>query len=116
MRRRTWRATSSDSCGRNAKWDSESVLTQQALADDGLLDFAGALADQEERCVAHQALHLVLLGVAVATVDAEALLGDVRTIFAGKVFGHARRDVVALARVLQPGRVDHHQVRRLDLG
>ena len=30
--------------------------------------------------------------------------------------GHAGLDVVALAGVLEPGRVDHQQVRGLDLG
>ncbi|VAZ84999.1 hypothetical protein LAUMK42_03830 [Mycobacterium persicum] len=49
-------------------------------------------------------------------MDAEALLGDFRTVFAGKVFRHSSGDVVAFARVFQPRRVDHHQVCRFDLG
>lgn len=72
------------------------------------------LADQQERRVPHQPFDLVLLRVFVATRDPEALLGDLRTELAGKVFRHACRDVVALPRVFEPRRIDHHQMRRLD--
>ncbi len=37
-------------------------------------------------------------------------------VLAGQQLGHAGLDVVARAGVLQPGRVDHQQVRGLDLG
>ena len=47
------------------------VALQQLLADHHALDLARALADQEQRRVAVEALDLVLLRVAVAAVDAE---------------------------------------------
>src|SRR6187551_3966960 len=50
------------------------VALEQLLADDHALDLGGALADQQQRRVAVEALDLVLLRVAVAAVDAEALL------------------------------------------
>src|SRR3712207_4920639 len=92
------------------------VVLEQAPADDGLLDLAGALADQQERRLAHQPLDLVLLGVAVAAVDAEGLLRDLSGELTGDQLGHAGLDVVALPGVLQPRRPHHHRVRGLDLG
>jgi hypothetical protein len=52
------------------------VAAQQGAADDHPLDLARALADQEQRRVAVEPLDLVLLAVAVAAVDAEAVLHD----------------------------------------
>src|SRR5690242_8586105 len=55
----------------------DSEVLEQATADDHLLDLGGALADEQHRCLAVESLDLVLLGVAVAAVDAEALLHHV---------------------------------------
>src|SRR5215207_5678903 len=51
------------------------VALEQLLADHHLLDLGRALADQEQRRVAVDALDLVLLRVAVAAVDPQGLLG-----------------------------------------
>jgi len=47
-------------------------------------------------------------------VDPEALLGHLRAELAREVLRHARRDVVAVARILEPRGIDHHQVGRFD--
>jgi len=47
---------------------------QELAADHHALDLRGPLADQKQRRVAIEALDLVLLGVAVAAVDAQAPL------------------------------------------
>src|SRR6185312_8178161 len=78
---------------------SDPVVGEQSLADDVLLDLAGALTDQQEWGISHQPLDLVFLRVAVAAVDPEALLGHFRTELTRQVFGHPRRDVVAFAAV-----------------
>src|SRR6185369_647224 len=93
----------------------ELVLLEQAPRDDRLLDLRGALADQQERGLPHQALDLVLLGVAVAAVNAERLLHHLGAILRGQQLRHAGLNVVALAGVLEPGGVDHQSVGRLDL-
>ena len=49
-------------------------------------------------------------------MDAERLRWSPRAVLGREQLGHAGLDVVALAGVLQPGRVDHQQVRGLDLG
>src|SRR5437764_3813530 len=54
---------------------SDLVALEQLAPDDHALDLARALADQLQRSVAVDPLDLVLLGVAVAAVDAQALLG-----------------------------------------
>src|SRR3982074_2539845 len=69
------------------------VLAEEAAADDGLLDLAGALADEQERRLTHEPLDLVLLGVAVAAVDAEGLGGHLGAVLAGDQLGHAGLDV-----------------------
>lgn len=92
------------------------MVLEDSLADGGPLDLAGALADEQERRLAHQPFDLVLLGVAATAVDAEGLLGHLEAPLGCEQLGHARFDVVAGAGVLQPGRVDHHEVGRLDLG
>src|SRR5215831_8165837 len=91
------------------------VLPQQATRDDRLLDLRGALADEEEGRLPHQALDLVLLGVAVAAVDPERLLDDLGAILRREELGHPGLDVVALPGVLEPGGAHHEGVRRLDL-
>src|SRR4051794_1245976 len=47
----------------------ELVIGEEAATDDGLLDVRRALADEEHRRFAVEPLDLVLLRVAVATVD-----------------------------------------------
>src|SRR3954454_5654741 len=94
----------------------ELVLLQQPATDDHPLDVGRALADEQHRRLAVEALDLVLLGVAVAAVDAERVLDDLLAVLAGEVLGHPGLDVVALAGVLLARRHDHHRVGRLDLG
>src|SRR4051794_34112851 len=60
--------------GRQAASGSDPVTLEQLLADDHPLDLRRALADEQQRGVAVQPLDLVLLGVAVAAVDAEGVL------------------------------------------
>ncbi len=64
-----------------------------------------ALADQEQRRVAVEALDLVLLRVAVAAVDAEALLDALLAGLRGEELRHPGLEVGALAGVLQPRRL-----------
>src|SRR6476469_5160000 len=93
----------------------ELVVLDEAAADDHPLDVGRALADEQHRRLAVEALDLVLLGVAVAAVDAEAVLDDLRAVLGRKVLRHAGLEVVALAGVLLAGGLDHHLVRGLDL-
>src|ERR671916_1824552 len=95
---------------------ARSVLLQQTLTDDRLLDLAGSLTDEQERRLAHQPLDLELLRVAVPSVDAEGVLRDLLAVLAGQQLRHPGLNIVARAGVLEPGGVDHHQVRGLDLG
>src|SRR3954453_16156127 len=94
----------------------ELVLLEQPAADDHPLDVSGALADEEHRRLAVQPLDLVLLGVAVAAMDAEGVLDDLLAVLRRQVLGHAGLEVVALAGVLLPRGHDHHLVGVLDLG
>ena len=73
------------------------VLLEQAAADDHLLDLGGALADQQHRHLPVQTLDLVLLGEAVAAVDAEGVLHDLLGVLRRQVLGHAGLQVVAPA-------------------
>src|SRR5712691_510380 len=82
---------------------SEPVLLQQPAADDHLLDVGRALTDQQHRSLPVEPLYLVLLGVAVAPVDAEGVLDDFLAVLAGEVLGHPGLEVVALAGILAPG-------------
>src|SRR4051812_46398031 len=104
-----WSALSSEGSAGKA------VLLENATADDHLLDLGGALADQEHRGLAIEALDLELLGEAVAAVDAEGVLDDLLAVLRRQVLGHARLQVVAEPRVLLTGGHHHHLVRRLDL-
>src|SRR5688500_20338127 len=70
---------------------SELVALQQLLADDHALDLRGAFADQQQRRVAVEPLDLVLLRVAVAAVDAEAVLDDLLAGLRGEQLRHPRR-------------------------
>src|SRR3712207_7923947 len=57
---------------------------------DHALDLRRALADEQQRRVAVDALDLVLLGVAVAAVDAQRLLGAEAAGLGREELGHAR--------------------------
>src|SRR3954451_11318794 len=94
---------------------SDLVALQELLADHHALDLGGALADQQQRRVSVQALDLVLLRVAVAAVDAEAVLDALLAGLGGQELGHARLEVRALARVLHARRLERDQPRGLDL-
>src|SRR3954469_5582305 len=94
---------------------SDTMPLQQLLADDHPLDLARALTDQQQRRVAVDALDLVLLGVPVAAVDAQRLLRAEAAGLAGEQLGHARLEVGALARVLQPRRLEREHPGRLEL-
>src|SRR4029077_4364416 len=76
------------------------VPLQELFADHHALDLGGALADQEQRRVAVEALDLVLLRVAVAPVDAERVLDVFLPRLRGEELRHARLEVGALAGVL----------------
>src|SRR5690349_23509544 len=91
------------------------VALQELLADDHALDLARALADQQQRGVAVQALDLVLLRVAVAAVDAEGVLDDLLAGLRREQLRHAGLDVRALAGVLHPGGLEREQAGGLGL-
>src|SRR6185436_1505638 len=78
------------------------VALEQLLADHHALDLGSALADQQQRRVAVEPLDLVLLGVAVAAVDAEAVLDDLLAGLGREQLRHPRLEVRALAGVLHP--------------
>src|SRR5215210_1080848 len=92
------------------------VALEQLLPDHHALDLGRALADQEQGSVAVEPLDLVLLGVAVAAVDAERLLHDLLARLGGEQLGHAGLEVGALARVLHARGLQGEQSRGLDLG
>src|SRR5436190_15000755 len=92
------------------------VPLQELLADNHALDLGGALADQEQRRVAVEALDLVLLRVAIAAVDAEALLDALLAGLGGQELGHPGLEVGALAGVLHPRRLAGDEPGGLDLG
>src|SRR6476646_6102382 len=92
------------------------VPLEELLADHHALDLRGSLADQQQRRVAVEALDLVLLRVAVAAVDAEALLDALLAGLRGEQLRHPGLEVGALASVLHPRRLAGQQARRLDLG
>src|SRR6476469_7729927 len=92
------------------------VPLQQLLADNHALDLRGPLADQQQRRVAVEALDLVLLRVAVATVDAEALLDALLAGLRGEQLRHPRLEVGALAGVLQARGLAGEEAGGLHLG
>src|SRR4051794_5227391 len=94
---------------------SDLVALQELLADDHALDLRRALADQQQRRVAVQALDLVLLGVAVAAVDAERVLHDLLAGLRGEQLRHAGLEVRALAGVLQARGLAGEEASGLDL-
>src|SRR6476646_4076447 len=91
------------------------VPLEELLADHHALDLRGALADQQQRGVAVEALDLVLLRVAVAAVDAERVLDDLLAGLGGEQLGHAGLEVGALAGVLHARGLERQQTRGLDL-
>src|ERR1019366_1595235 len=95
---------------------SDLVPLKQLLADHHALDLRGALSDQQQWGVAVEKLDLVLLGVAVAAVDAKALLDAEATGLGGEQLGHPRLEVRANACVLQARRAQSEQPGGVDLG
>src|SRR6476620_4929238 len=95
---------------------SDLVPLEELLADNHALDLRGALADQQQRRVAVEALDLVLLRVAVAAVDAEALLDALLADLRGEQLRHPGLEVGALAGVLHPRRLAGEEAGGLDLG
>src|SRR5680860_1667375 len=89
------------------------VPLQKLLADHHALDLRGPLADQQQRRVAVEALDLVLLRVAVAAVDADALLDALLAGLRGEQLGHPGLEVGALAGVLEPGGFAGDEAARL---
>src|SRR5260221_968439 len=92
------------------------VPLQELLADHHALDLRGSLADQEQRRVAVKALDLVLLRVAVAAVNAKALLDALLAGLRGEQLRHPSLEIGALAGVLHPRRFAGDETGRLDLG
>src|SRR6185436_19484348 len=78
----------------------EGVAPEQPARDDQALDLVRALADQEQRVVAVEALDLELLRVAVAAVDAHRLLDAALRDLGREQLRHAGLDVGAAPRVL----------------
>src|SRR5437763_5395966 len=91
------------------------VPLQQPPRDQELQDLVRALAEDQERRVAVEALDQELGRVAVAAVDAHRLEGDLLGALGREQLGHPRLEVGPLAGVLPPGRVEHEQPRGLDL-
>src|SRR5215213_11982122 len=91
------------------------VALQQLLADHHALDLGCALADEQQRRVAVEPLDLVLLGVAVAAMDAERLLHHLLAGLGGEQLRHAGLEVGALPGVLHAGGLQREQPRGLDL-
>src|SRR5919206_37357 len=109
------RPTDAPCAGAARRQPSGPVALQQLLPDDHALDLRRALADEQQRGVAVQALDLVLLRVAVAAVDAEALLHAEAPGLGGEELGHAGLEVGALAGVLEPRGAQREQPGGLDL-
>src|SRR3954454_23474087 len=95
---------------------SDLVPLQELLADNHALDLRGPLADQEQRRIAVEALDLVLLRVAVAAVDAEALLDALLAGLRGEQLGHPGLEVGTGAGVLHARRLAGDETGGLDLG
>src|SRR5437660_788710 len=92
------------------------VSSNQLAGDDDALQFVGALADDEERGIAVEALDRELLGIAVAAVDAHRLQADIDGGLGGEQLGHSGLHVAALALVVGVGGLFDEETRGLDLG
>src|SRR6185436_15987907 len=84
---------------------------QDPIGDHHLLDLAGPLVDLGDAGVAEVALDVVLLGVAVAAVDLERLVGDPLRHLGGEELGLRRLERVALLVLLGPGGLPGQQAR-----
>src|ERR1700749_4056369 len=91
------------------------VPLEDLFADHHALDLGGSLADQEQRRVAVEALDLVLLRVAVATVDAEAFLDAELPRLRGDQLRHPGLEVGARTGVLHPRGLAGEQAGSFDL-
>src|SRR5262245_16965907 len=90
--------------------------SDQLSRDDVALDLVGPLADDHQRGVSEVALHVVLLGVAVAAVDTDRVEGDLHGCLRGEELGHPGFHVGALATVELLSRVSGEQPCGLKLG
>src|ERR1700750_668100 len=81
------------------------VSLEELFADRHALDLGRPLADQQQRRVAVETLDLVLLRVAVAAVDPQALLDAEAAGLGREQLRHPGLEVRALAGVLEPGRL-----------
>src|SRR5215218_1321982 len=89
---------------------------EDPVGDHHLLDLAGPLVDLEDARVAEEALDVVLLGVAIAAVDLESLVGDPLRHLGGEELGLRRFEGEALLVLLRPGGLPGHQASGVDLG
>ena len=94
---------------------ADAVALQEPLGDDDALNLVGPLADDQQRRVAIQPLHLVLLREPVAAVHAHRLADDLEARLGGEELRHPAFDVRALAGILLARREVREQTRRLDL-
>src|ERR671931_2960843 len=92
------------------------VSLEQLAPDHHLLDLRGPLADQEQRRVAVDPLDLVLLRVSVAAVDPQRLLRVRPRRLGGEQLRHPGLEVGALTGVLEAGRLERPEARRLEPG
>src|SRR5688572_14819641 len=89
---------------------------QDPVGDHHLLDLACPFVDLEDARVAEVALNVVLLGVAIAAVDLERLVGDPLRHLGGEELGLSRFEGEALLVLLGPGGLPGHQAPGVDLG
>src|SRR5581483_4444333 len=99
---------------RNDHWLLQGVALEETPRDHELLDFVRALAEDQERRVAVEALDDELLRVPVAAVDAHRLERDLLRRLGREELRHAGLEVGSLARILAFGRLEHQEPRRLD--
>src|SRR3954465_14148389 len=92
------------------------VPGDQLAGDYDALQLVGALADDEERRIAVEALDGELLGIAVAAMDAHRFEADIHRRLGGEQLGHAGFHIAALAFVVGPRRLVDQETRGLDLG
>src|SRR5436305_14645532 len=93
-----------------------SGLGEHPVGDHHLLDLAGALVDLGDAGVAEVALDVVLLGVAVAAVDLQRLVGDPLGHLGGEQLGLGGFEGVALLVLLGPRRLPGEQAGGVELG
>src|SRR6516162_6907067 len=81
------------------------IPVDKLAGDDDALQFVGALADDEQRRVAIEALDGELLRIAVAAMDAHRFEADIDRRLGRKELGHPGLHVAALAFVIGARRV-----------